>query len=561
MLPEQFLTRIHQKITAEWKWAFFTAFLVGLLIHLYRLANPLLTWDSLYNFHDPQNTIHLGRCFLTISCGISSYFDLPAVNGLLSLLYISLAAVCLTEIFELKDKLSIFLVSAMTVAFPTVTSTLLYMYTADGYFLAMFCAALAVLITLKYRKGFIPGLILLAFSYGSYQAYISYAVMLILSWSILRLLFMKQNEGKDFWKQLGRFAVMGIGGTLLYLISNKLLTALEGIETSSYQGVSNMKIPGFSELLHAVPAAVTEFVYFFFGPLDAINLFKILNILLFVVLFFLLVCIIKRTALWKTPLQLFPVLVCFGLLPFGCCLIYFVTPDVRYHMLMMMGFSLIYLLPVLLSDRLQMLTAVSSAETSVAEASAKEASVEENSVAEASVKEASVAEVSLKPDILYRSEAQLERGSTPLLSWAVFLLSALTIYNFALIGNITYMHAHQSYEKTYALTSRMADRLEQTEGFENVSKLCVIGHFENSDKISINFPPNMTGIKEGYLATEQNHFAAFFDLYLGLTLDTCSEEEQSAFRQSSDVEEMGVWPEKDSIKIIEDVIIIKLSKG
>lgn len=517
MLPEQFFQKLHKKIKPEWLFAFFSAFLIGFLIHLYRLVNPLLTWDSLYNFHDPQNTIHLGRCFLTITCGISSYYDLPTVNGLLSLLYLALTTVCLSEIFQVKKRLSLLLLAGITVSFPTVASTLLYMYTADGYFLAMLLAALAVLVTLKYRFGFLPGILLLCISYGSYQAYISYAVMLVLVWSILQLFFAREAPLRNLLGQLGRFALMGIGGTALYLLCFKFLSFLEKSTASSYQGVSSMKLPGATDLLHAVPAAVTEFVYFFFGPLSAVNLFKILNILLFALLFILFLFALAKTALFRDLRRLGLILLALCLLPLGCCIIYFVTPDVRYHMLMMMGFSLIYLLPVLFLDKLS------------------------------------------EPDT---SQSKITGNiATPVLSWGVVLLSAMTIYNFALIANISYLHAHKSYEETYALALEMTDRMEQTDGFENAAKLCVIGHFEDHDAISVNFPPDMTGIKEGYLATEQNHFAAFFETYLGLRLTGCSEEEQNALEASPAVQEMGGWPAADSVRVEGDTVIIKIGEA
>ncbi|NLL79378.1 MAG: hypothetical protein GX234_06270 [Clostridiales bacterium] len=503
MLPEHFFEKIQKKIKPEWRFAFLSTFGLGFLIHLYRLVNPLLTWDSLYNFHDPQNTIHLGRCFLTLTCGISSYYDLPTVNGLLSLLYIALTAVCLSEIFEIRSRLSLFLMSGILASFPTAASTLLYMYTADGYFLAMLLAALAVLVTLKYRHGLFAGMVLLCISYGSYQAYISYAVMLILVWSILQLLYEK-TALKDFFQKIGRFVLMGGCGTALYLISFKLLSALEHIQASDYQGVSTMKLPGISDLLHAVPSALTEFIYFFFGPLSRINLFKILNVLLFVLLFLLFILGLAADRLWKDRLRLLLLVICYVLLPFGCCIIYFVTPDVKYHMLMMMGFSLIYLLPILQSDR--------------------------------------ICQTSLHPAMV----------------WTVTLVALVTVYNFALIDNITYLHAKKSYEQTYALAVEMADRIEQTDGFENVSKLCVLGHFDDADSISINFPPNMTGIKEGYIATEQNHFAAFLNTYLGMELSGCTEEEAVTIGNSPESQSMALWPAASSVRIENDTVIIKI---
>ena len=68
----------------------------------------------------------------------------------------------------------------------------------------------------------------------------------------------------------------------------------------------------------------------------------------------------------------------------------------------------------------------------------------------------------------------------------------------------------------------------------------------------------MTGIKEGYIATEQNHFAAFFNTYLGFELEGCTEEEAAAIQSSPQSQAMGIWPAADSVRIEEDTVIIKI---
>lgn len=87
----------------EWKVAFISTFLIGLLTHIYKFTNTLLNHDSLYSFYHDQNIVQSGRWFLSIACSISSYFDLPWVTGLLSVVFISLTTVVITEIFEIKN--------------------------------------------------------------------------------------------------------------------------------------------------------------------------------------------------------------------------------------------------------------------------------------------------------------------------------------------------------------------------------------------------------------------------------------------------------------------------
>ena len=532
MYPEQFFRFIRQKCKKEWCFAFCAAFCTGLLIHLYRLSNHLLTWDSVYNFHDSQNAIHLGRCFLTLSCGIGSYYDLQWINGLLSLVYLSLTAVCLTEIFSLRRRTSILLFAGIVVSFPSVASTFAYMYTADGYFLAQLTAALAVLLTLKYKKGFLAGILLLAFSYGSYQAYISFAVMLILTWSVLQLINQSFSAKELLLRYWLRFLLMGGGGTALYLVCNRMLTALEGASASDYNGIATMSLPDGAQLVLAVKNCIIDFVYFFFGPLDGMNFYKLLNAALFVLLTALFVWALRRRKLLKKPGSLLIILFCLAAMPLTCSMIYFLSPEVRYYMLMYAGFSLIYLLPVLLYD------ALTADVTNVQDADAKaEAGPHSNSA------------------------AQNVSGSAALpLSWCCVILTTLTIFNFALIDNISYLYMTASNEKTFQLVSRMTDRIEQLDDFETAKKLCMIGHFEDYDTISLNLPPAMAGVRDSYIISEQAHFAAMMDTYFGLTLETCSDEEKETIRESELFAEMDCWPAAGSVRLCGDTVVVKITE-
>lgn len=526
MYPNTFFHTIRQKIKPEWKMAFYSAIFTGFLIHFYRLANHLLTWDSVYNFHSDQNTIYLGRCFLTLTCGISSYYDLQWIIGLLSLFYLGLVCICLTELFSLTKKISIFLISALTVSFPSVAGTFAYMYTADGYFLAMLSATFAVLITLKYKKGFLPGLVLLAFSYGSYQAYISYAVMLILVWSILHLIWDKLSikELLSYWL---RFLIMGLGGTFLYLICNKTLSIIEGISASDYNGISNMSLPNVNGLLFAFKNCLIDFAYFFFGPLDNISFFKILNASLFLLLAVLFCFLLYKRKLFQKVGSLCLILLCFAAMPFVCFMIYFLSQDVRYYMLMYAGLSLIYMLPVLLYDSIP--------ESSNTVSFSSQADCED-------------------------APAHFSHRSL-ILSWCCILLTCLTIFNFALIDNISYLYMTSSNHMTYELTARMVDRIEQLDEFDAAKKLCIIGHFDDYDTISLSLPPAMAGVRNSYMISEQAHFAAMMETYFGLSLENCSEEEQKEIQSSDLFQQMDCWPAKGSVMQDGDVVIIKINEN
>ena len=178
-MGSELISFYQNKIKKTWKLAFFSAFVLGLLVHLYKFTNLLPNADALYNFYSNQNMAASGRWFLSIACGLSSYFDLPWVNGLLSLVFMGLTSAMVAEVFRMKNPVLILLSSGLLVSFPAVTATLSYEFTADGYMLAMALAAFSVCLTrmeyigkAHWKKLVFSG-ICICLCCGIYQAYVT----------------------------------------------------------------------------------------------------------------------------------------------------------------------------------------------------------------------------------------------------------------------------------------------------------------------------------------------------------------------------------------------------
>lgn len=80
MVPEHFFANVRQRIRREWVVCFFAALLIGLTAHFYKLVNWLPNWDALVFRYDAQDMTHFGRYFLSLVCGLSSYYELPWLN-------------------------------------------------------------------------------------------------------------------------------------------------------------------------------------------------------------------------------------------------------------------------------------------------------------------------------------------------------------------------------------------------------------------------------------------------------------------------------------------------
>ena len=90
--PAEVWKAIKQNIKREWKVAFGTAVILGILVHMPMMLQDIPNHDGLDSMHFDQNMITSGRWFLTIACGFSSYFTLPWLIGLLAFAYLGAAA-------------------------------------------------------------------------------------------------------------------------------------------------------------------------------------------------------------------------------------------------------------------------------------------------------------------------------------------------------------------------------------------------------------------------------------------------------------------------------------
>lgn len=521
MNPETCLQKIKQKIKPSWVTILISVFLFGLPAHAYAFFNYIPNWDSVISYYSDQNTIHLGRCFLTLACGISSYYDLSWVNGLLSLIYLSVTAVLICELLSIRKKSTLILLSALLVTFPAVTSTFGYLYTADGYMLAMLCMTLAIYLTLTYRFGFLPGALLLMFGFGCYQAYITFAAMLVIVYSLNTLLHTQTPLPDLARKWLRALACAGIG-YVLYTLVNRILLSIQHATLTDYQGVSSLG-SGFAPL-SAAKQCLIDFVYFFTGPLHHMNLYSVLNLCMLALLLTGALARIVRKKLWRSPARLFFIVLFALLIPFVCYAIYFLTPDVSYHMLMQGGLFFIYALLLVLYDH-------AGSETTDSSCRAGDTPVQNH--------------MHMRHGIVWQ--------------WLCVLVSALIVYNFILISNICYRTQETSVTRSLYEISRLADTIYAEGSLQECGQIAVIGRRAGSSINSLNLPPDMTGFSDGVIMTHSLHYSLLLERYHGLSFTPAEENAEKALAESAVVRDMPCYPAEGSVRAVSGTLVIKLS--
>ena len=199
------MDKFFQNIKSTYKAAFVGTFVIGFLCYFYLLTHHFLTYDSLWNLYSDQNMISSGRQFLTYACSVGSYYDLPAINGLLSIVYLAVSAVIMVDIFKIQNKVTAVLMGGFLVTFPSIISTFAYSFTVDGYMLAVLLTTLAFWITDRYKYGFTVGVVLNGVAIGIYQAYFAYLIVLCILKLLLDLL--EEENLKKIYRSIGRYLI------------------------------------------------------------------------------------------------------------------------------------------------------------------------------------------------------------------------------------------------------------------------------------------------------------------------------------------------------------------
>lgn len=508
-MPEEFFAKLKKNIPTQWKFSFFTAIIVGLAVHLYKLANWIPNWDSLVFRYDPQNMVAMGRWFLPVVCSPSSFYDLPWLNGLLAIIIHALGAVCICKMFRVKKNTTAALIGALVITFPTVTSVLLYNYVADGYALAFLLSCMAAMFLVSDEPKYVLSVICIALSAGIYQAYITVIVMLLLCYLILETL-REESKVRELIVKSVKILLAGAAGMALYYALMTVILKITGSAILEYQGLDDaMSLSGI-DLFGALYKIKNTFTDYFFDFSAGVSVFSVLNCVILGLTLALYVTDIIRK---KTPVGKILLTVFYAVfLPIGASLLALINSSVDYHNLMKMGFIVFYLFFVLQYEGL---------------------------------------------------DFKRERLNT-IKAWTILTLVLALVFNYGVIANVSYHKLHIAYEKSYGVLIRIADRIEQTDGAQDCDRILVLGALEGSEPYSVKLPPDMTGTTDGYIlraddeVVGQSVFCSAINDYCGKDYKFLAGEEKSALLEKIDLEQMGIWPQNDSILIFDNVIVIRL---
>lgn len=280
MTPTNTLKTLYDKIPENVKKAIFYSIVFGILCHFYMLTNKLTNHDDLEQLVNIMDLRSSGRWFLHFATLISTYLSMPWVNGVLVIIYLSISAGIIVDMFNIKSKIYILLVCAIIMSFPTIMALLPYMQSADGYFLACLFSVLASYLLIKHQYGYIYFIVLNVLSLATYQIFLGYSITLVIMYYLIKTVF----EDYDVKKLLRHLLLTGILSVLVVIIYYIFTKYIVPGQLSNYQGVSNMGSIKISRFPIYIANTYWNFIRFFF--IDIFHQFgylKYVNLLLFVV--------------------------------------------------------------------------------------------------------------------------------------------------------------------------------------------------------------------------------------------------------------------------------------
>lgn len=513
------ISDIKNGITRAMIISFVSTFIIGFLVHGYIITNKLPNHDDVGQLVDSMNRPASGRWLLETASNITSNFSMPWLNGVMAFFYIALTAMILTKLFQIKRSISAFLVGAILVSFPAWGAIFPFMSSVDAYALSLLLAVVSVFILINYKYTLLPSIILFAMSLGIYQTFIGFAAGIALLY-VLNIVINSdaQISHLSVVKLLIRMFFWLIGGVVLYYIIVKVTAPV----LVDYQGISDMGNISFRMFIKSIINSYKQWFTFFFSQEFEFYLrgFRTIHFVLFFIFFLYTIWFLtlKNFTVFKKILFMLIVL----LLPLASNLIYVVAPTSYVGLRMISGYTIFYLLFILLYE--------------------------------------------------YGSETiSLFNFSGSNKAWNVFAVSkvlvailiSISIYNFTVTTNRAYFHLDIMFKNDYAYINRLLLRIESHKEFDQNSKIYVIGNFMNKSSIRNSvFADDIKKFDLPYSLTQSWTKDLFIQRYFGTDLRPVFLANKSSVLEKismSDYNSMKNYPYSGSIIAVNGDIYVKAS--
>ena len=509
--PGACLEALWGRIPRHIRITFCSAAVLGFLTHMYMFTNKFTNHDDLQDMFYAGYGTQSGRWLLPFALHLDGEFSAPWLTGVVSILFLAVAACLTVALLRIRRPLGCITAAAVLVAFPTVTATLSYMFTASAYFLALLLAVFGAYAAVRWGwRGSILGAAAITMSLGLYQSYLCSAVVLMVGAMLLETL-----DGTRTFRELmlkGLRLVGTLGAALaVYLLIVKLTTRDVGLV--DYMGLQDMgKLD-----LKTLPAQLVKCYgkYFSFFILDDtrchFGFLKYAFALTGLGTAGLGAAVLVRRRLG--PARTVLALALAAGYPLAGNLIYIMAPDAGVHTLMIYGLCFALLLPICLAE--------------------------------------------YAGEIFQEGRGRLAHV---LVSWVAILTVGLTAWSYMITDNNAYLKLDLSMRQCEMWSNRLLERIESCEGYEPGMNVLLLDSTRwdgyqapapQLDEVQLIGVLDMRGFRTSY------SYTYFLRYFLGFTGPVYSHDD--AFAAREEVQAMPCYPQEGSIRVIDGTVVVKLN--
>lgn len=517
-MPDTAFARFWARLPTATKQSFFAGVVMGLVCHLYLFTNLIPNHDAVFHLFQCDYGTASGRWFLPLVLAWDGDYNMPWLQGVLSLLCLAGTVCITTRLLRIEKPLAIVITAALCTAFPTVAATFSYMFTADAYFFGLFLAALSAYAVWRMPVMGLPlGAILLIISLGIYQSYYPVATVLMVGALLFDCLEGRTSFERTLLRGVKMVATLALG-IVVYMAVARLATMASG-GLSDYMGISSMGSLSLSELPELVRQSLESYeTYFLQNELGwNFSFIPLLVIAAWVSGVVLLATLLLRRQVGVLRGLLALVLVL--LYPLAGSLIHIMVAGAAVHDLMIYGLLYALILPLALA--------------SFAATHADEM-------------------------------GPLRSALQSLMSWIVIAAMALTAYSYIVTDNKAYLKMDVSFTQIEAYSNRLATMIQSVPGYSPTLAVVLVGS-SNGDalldvtpelsEITLTGALNMGTYRTQYSYSDLlNRFCA---LPNAVYLDDMPEEVSSAIAGVS--ETMPAYPQEGCVQIAGDYIVVRLN--
>lgn len=504
-----------QRIGGAEKYAFFAALVVGYVTHLYAFTNIIPNADGLSRVYDLQQMTVSGRWFLHYATSLNNFTQMPAVIGFLSLVLLGLAAAFAVNALRINSRGIGALCGAVMAAFPSVGFTFMYMFTASAYCLAIFMAVLSVWMALRGKLGFLVGVVLVALTMGTYQVYVTVAIVLSVLCVIRRVLEKENGFVSCLLLGVKLMAYLALGAVLYYVILQVFLK-VKNLELLSYLGMDAAS-SGYpiAQLPSLIVETYKQVVKFFFIPGSpngfATDWFAVLNLLALGFGGVFMLTRLTGEKLWKSVWRWVTVLGLLAIFPLAINFGQIISPYSAPTPLMKYSFVMVYVAVLAAAD---------------------------------------LADVTAWPKKLHGGMM------TAAVVWCALLLLFCLNTN-----NLMYTASAQAHRAAESYFTRLMARVENCEGYEEGMEVLFIGAIPDGQirsAVESYWQVDHYSVPVNNVAHLNKHIYYYLNDWLSIPINEPAEDVVIAAAETEAFGEMTLYPTEDSVKVVDGRVIVKL---